>query len=306
MEQARKNRLIKTIVLVTFVTISLIFVTVVTTLLIIGHKKIKHVSSKKTTPKSTTTKAETPKPATPVDPDDLKHYSNFIIIAKKIEELINISDDEIMDYMETKKFNLEYIVHKTMIFVKDDLCLKISRPLISVIGKIDCETIKDLKHPNIIETYQYYTFITNKPDIEKQYVVDIMLTEKLSPFDKGKGDFKYIQMVMKDVLEGLAYLQTKRIVHCDIRVDNLMQKWDGTRNVIKIIDFDISIVLPKGETRTYTLLDINIENHVNAKHMYSGQMKGVFVTMFQVTFINIVLSFDAILLLILYLTKKYF
>ncbi|ORD93182.1 M2K4 [Enterospora canceri] len=250
MELTRKNGLIKAIILAAFTVLTLTWIVVVTVLLIRKHLKNKNNPKNETVVQKSDKKTETVKPDVPVDPKDLKHYSNFIVIAKKIEELCNTSDDAaVIQHMTTNGF-----VHTSanpLLFTKDDLSLKIGRPITEIINRVDCETIKNLKHPNVIETYQYYKFTANNSVTNDQYPVEITLSENVSPLTWNGGDHAQIKMVMKDVLEGLVYLQTKRIVHNGIILINLIQKWNGTRNVIKISNFDASVILPEGETTVH-------------------------------------------------------
>ncbi|ORD94121.1 MKCA [Enterospora canceri] len=246
MELTRKNRLIKAIILGAFTVLMLTLTIVVTVLLVRKHLKNKNNPKNETVVQKSDKKTETVKPDKSVN---LKHYSNFIVIAKKIEELYKTSDDAaVTRYLESFGFTRSYIVSMTLLFTRDDVFLKISHPITKVINRVDCETIKNLKHPNIIETYQYYKFTANNSVTKTQYPVEITLSEKLNQFTWKGGDHAHIKMVMKDVLEGLAYLQTKRIIHNGILPVNLMQKWNGARNAIKIIDFVVSVILPEGET----------------------------------------------------------
>ena len=109
---------------------------------------------------------------------------------------------------------------------------------------IEVEILKSLDHPNILKVYEYFE------DQEKYYIVmeyckngDVFgMLEKTGPFQE-----KVAARVMKQLLSALNYLHKQKIIHRDVKPENLLLA-DSENNDdvnIKLIDFNIATVKTK-------------------------------------------------------------
>lgn len=108
---------------------------------------------------------------------------------------------------------------------------KLSSSLIQRLSK-EIQILKDLKHINIIGLLNYS--IT-----EKHIYLVMEFCDGGTVGDKiGKlNDESQVKEIVKQILDGMLYLQNKNILHRDIKPANILIT---TNNVIKIIDFGFS------------------------------------------------------------------
>ncbi len=54
---------------------------------------------------------------------------------------------------------------------------------------------------------------------------------------------------VRDALQGLAYIHSLRLIHADIKLENLCphKDWEASRPVVKLVDFGLSLVISEGE-----------------------------------------------------------
>lgn len=100
--------------------------------------------------------------------------------------------------------------------------------------KSEVSTLKDLNHVNIVQ----YLGFEEKNGIYSlflEYVAGGSVGSLIRMY--GRFDDQLIRHLTKQVLEGLAYLHSKGILHRDMKADNLLLDNDG---VCKISDFGIS------------------------------------------------------------------
>ena len=90
-----------------------------------------------------------------------------------------------------------------------------------------------LDHPNIIKLYEVY-------DQPNCYVIVMELCEGGDLFKavtQGLTDYEQTISITKQILSALNYLHSQKIVHRDIKLENILL--DATGNV-KICDFGVS------------------------------------------------------------------
>ena len=124
--------------------------------------------------------------------------------------------------------------------------------------------LKDINHPNIVKLYevketpQYFYLVT-------EYCNGGSLSDLLEDYiDKNNNAFpeKIVQYLMKQIVEALKYLHAKRILHRDIKLDNILVHFENeedrkNKNLlkakVKMIDFGFARYL-KNEELAYSTL----------------------------------------------------
>ena len=107
---------------------------------------------------------------------------------------------------------------------------KLSPPLIKRLSN-EIEILKSMNHPNIISLHNYS--ITDKHIyMVMDYCNDGTIRDKIGKL-KSENDIKYY---VKQIVDGMLYLETMNILHRDIKPENILI----SNNIVKIIDFGFS------------------------------------------------------------------
>jgi serine/threonine protein kinase len=176
-----------------------------------------------------------------------KTQKNFSSVLRMIEDQTKTSDEfEVIREIATGGMGKVFLIrHKT---IGIDIVYKI--PLEKDGDKIapleyEVQILKDLHHPNILKLYKAFShdsavkqeldgafFEYIKGGSLQDFFFNIALDEK-RPLENIDRFIDY----MKQLSEGLEYLNQKNIVHLDLKPDNIMITEYGE---IKIIDFGIA------------------------------------------------------------------
>ncbi len=111
----------------------------------------------------------------------------------------------------------------------------------------EIKQFKKLNHPNIVKHIEAYEVNTGSTDIHGSpivYHVGILeyadngtLADLLK---KGVPDYRIIEDLAKDIIEGLAYLHSENIIHRDLKPTNILLFSEGEKLRAKITDFGIA------------------------------------------------------------------
>ena len=93
-----------------------------------------------------------------------------------------------------------------------------------------------LNHRNVVRIYNYYAYEEQHTGyILMEYIHGQTLDDHLRSVQK-KADYKQIDQIFVQLIEGFQYIESQGIVHRDIREGNIMVDEDG---IVKIIDFGL-------------------------------------------------------------------
>lgn len=111
----------------------------------------------------------------------------------------------------------------------------------------EIKRFKKLNHPNIVKHIEAYEVNTGSSDIHGKpiaYHVGILeyanngtLADLLK---KGTPDYRIIEDLAKDIIDGLAYLHSENIIHRDLKPTNILLFSEGEKLRAKITDFGIA------------------------------------------------------------------
>jgi len=101
----------------------------------------------------------------------------------------------------------------------------------------EIEVMKRMNHPNIIKMKEYFE------DNDNFYIVMEMATGG-ELFDRitarGHYNEKDAAAVLRQIFEGIHYMHTQKIAHCDLKPDNFLFATPEDSSLLKIIDFGMS------------------------------------------------------------------
>lgn len=96
-----------------------------------------------------------------------------------------------------------------------------------------------VSHPNIVRIYNYYLYPENKLGYLQMEYIDGTAIDNYIPF----GDYEWNNIFLQ-VINAFKYLEEKKILHRDIRPQNILIDKKGN---VKIIDFGFGKIIDKNE-----------------------------------------------------------
>ena len=94
-------------------------------------------------------------------------------------------------------------------------------------------------HPNIIDIYEYRKIATaTNPEEGYELVMEYVEGRTLSEFLKENPTLKTRKRIFSELLAAVAYLHQRRIIHNDLKPDNILISRNGDH--VKLIDFGLS------------------------------------------------------------------
>lgn len=121
------------------------------------------------------------------------------------------------------------------------------------------EILSKLKHPNLVEVYDYGTLPDGGVYLAEEYIDGFSLQDARALLEPDA-----LVDVTIQILSGLAYLHAMGTIHRDIKPANVMLLWlddAAARPMVKLVDFGLSSMNPKrdtlrGGTRSYMAPEI--------------------------------------------------
>jgi len=102
-------------------------------------------------------------------------------------------------------------------------------------GEID--VMRQMTHPNVIRFFEAF-----ESDTELFIVMELCAGGEL--FDRIKASGTYSEhdaaTALRQIFEGIAYMHSKKIAHCDLKPDNFLYLTTDRNSQLKIIDFGMS------------------------------------------------------------------
>ena len=151
-------------------------------------------------------------------------------------------------YLSTKKGRKEYFATKKIDRKTAD------KPSFKKYFDNEINILKSLNHPNIVKLEEVKRS-NNHYYIVMEYINGGGLSNCLKKYmEKHKKAFpeEIVQHLMRQIIEGLYYLHSKKIIHRDLKLDNIMINFDSEADKenlnmmkarVKIIDFGFAIQL---------------------------------------------------------------
>jgi len=185
---------------------------------------------------------------------------NLTHCPKDSTQLISFGHDENLGRLINEKYKISELVGKGgmgSVYLAEDL----SRPKTYVAIKMlhaqlsedkvsvkrfqqEASAASDLKHPNLIQQYDFGMIDGKTPFLVMEYLQG----ESLSEIIKEHGPMNPVRVlrIFTQVMEGLSYAHDKGIVHRDIKPSNiLLIKKEGTNeDIVKVLDFGLAKLMP--------------------------------------------------------------
>ena len=118
------------------------------------------------------------------------------------------------------------------------------------------DILKNVHHPNIIKLIEYREDAKSYICIY-EYCSDENLEDYLKERKEPLSE-KEVQFIMKQVISAIKYLHDNKIVHRDIKLDNLYIKYNSEEDLAKKNILNSKIILVGFETSAYFKEDLNI------------------------------------------------
>jgi len=114
----------------------------------------------------------------------------------------------------------------------------------------------DVASPHIPRYFDIGVLPTGQPYAVMEYIEGETLTDVL--FHEGPRSVEYTAEVMRQVATAMVQVHAAKLVHRDLKPDNLMVVPDGASVAVKILDFGIAKAMTPGASATQTSLGMMV------------------------------------------------
>ncbi len=114
----------------------------------------------------------------------------------------------------------------------------------------EAKIVAKLNHPNIVTVYKYGTHSDGTLFIAMEFVSGVPLADLL--VENNEFDVDRALPLMIQLTEALAYAHDQKIIHRDIKPDNMVLTRSGRREQVKLLDFGIAKAMDGNAALTQT------------------------------------------------------
>jgi serine/threonine-protein kinase len=132
----------------------------------------------------------------------------------------------------------------------------------------EARAVARLKHPNILEVYDFASGDTDEAYIVTEYIKGKTLRQFLT--EQALGPPEVAAMVVHQIASALAHAHELSVIHRDLKPENVMLRDDG---VLKLMDFGIAKIVDRDEKMTMTGALVGSPAHM-APEIIEGEEAG--------------------------------
>jgi tRNA A-37 threonylcarbamoyl transferase component Bud32 len=132
----------------------------------------------------------------------------------------------------------------------------------------EARAVARLRHPNILEVYDFASGDTEEAYIVTEYIKGKTLRQFLT--EQALGPPEVAAMVIQQIASALAHAHELSVIHRDIKPENVMLRDDG---VLKLMDFGIAKIVDRDEKMTMTGALVGSPAHM-APEIIEGEEAG--------------------------------
>jgi serine/threonine protein kinase len=110
-----------------------------------------------------------------------------------------------------------------------------------ILAENEIYALCNLNHPNIIKIYKWASFDNKHKYAELEFFNALDLFYIREQFNYGRFPQQLIKIIMKQLIDALIYCHKKKIVHRDLKLENIL--YDVSTQQLKIIDFAFACFL---------------------------------------------------------------
>ncbi|CAI2369647.1 unnamed protein product [Moneuplotes crassus] len=181
----------------------------------------------------------------PSDSSILKSYTEVKLL---FEEILSPTVVSLMASTEDGKA----VIKKSLVKSKCILSEKVNE-----FCRRECAIHSQMKHPNIIELYDYteddqelalFMEHANKP---------MYLTQLINDEHTPVEDEHLLRKIAEDILKGLAYIHSRNLIHGDVKLCNMLCHEENDVITVKICDFGLSYILGQEKEGKVLIEDVS-------------------------------------------------